>query len=77
MVEFRFSQFGESFGTREMGEKLRLMLRPLLNGDERVVLDFSNVNVVTNSFADKCIAKLPGPNPLAAKSVLVAFQRRY
>ena len=66
MVEFRFSQFGENFGTREMGEKLRLMLRPL-----------SNVNVVANSFADKCIAKLPGPNPLAAKSVLVALQRRY
>ena len=32
---------------------------------------------MTNSFTDECIAKLLGPNPLAAKSVLVALQRRY
>lgn len=32
---------------------------------------------MTNSFADECIAKLLGPNPLAAKSVLVALRRRY
>lgn len=61
-------------------------------GDERVVLDFTGVNVVTNSFADECIAKLllempldelkkrttfHGLNPVAERSVLVALQRRY
>ena len=92
MVEFKFSQFGTDFGTREMGARIREQLRPLLDGDERVVLDFSGVNVVSNSFADECIAKLltempleelkkrttfRGLNPLAETSVLVALQRRY
>ena len=92
MVEFKFIQFGTDFGTREMGAKLRNLLMPLLEGEERVVLDFTGVNVVTNSFADECIAKLlldiplselkkrttfKGLNPLAERSVLVALQRRY
>jgi len=92
MVEFKFSQFGTNFGTRDMGAKIRQQLRPLLDKDEKVVLDFTGVNVVTNSFADECIAKLllemslddlkkhttfRGLNPLADRSVLVALQRRY
>ena len=58
MVEFKFSDFGTNFGTRDMGSRIRQQLRPLLDGDEKVILDFSGVNVVTNSFADECIAKL-------------------
>ncbi|MBQ3805961.1 MAG: STAS-like domain-containing protein [Prevotella sp.] len=92
MVEFKFADYGTDFGTRDMGAKLRGLLRPMLDGDERVVLDFTGVNVVTNSFADECIAKLlleipleelkkrttfRGLNPVANKSVLVALQRRY
>lgn len=75
-----------------MGAKIRQELLVLLKGDERIVLDFTGVNVVTNSFADECIAKLlldmplgelkkkttfRGLNPVAEKSVLVALQRRY
>lgn len=92
MVEFKFSDFGTNFGTRDMGARIRQQLRPLLDGDEKVILDFSGVNVVTNSFADECIAKLllemsldnlkrhttfRGLNPLAERSILVALQRRY
>lgn len=92
MVEFRFSQFGTDFGTRDMGAKIREQLRPLLDKDEKVILDFTGVNVVTNSFADECIAKLllemsldelkkhttfRGLNPLAERCVLVALQRRH
>lgn len=92
MVEFRFAEYGSDFGTRDMGQKLRQLIRPLLDGEERVVLDFTGVNVVTNSFADECIAKLllempleelkrhttfKGLNPLAERSVLVALRRRY
>lgn len=79
-------------GTRDMGQKLREKLLPLINGNKKVVLDFTGVNVVSNSFADECIAKLllemplselkrrttfRGLNPLAERSVLVALQRRY
>jgi hypothetical protein len=78
--------------TGDMGQKLREKLLPLINGNEKVVLDFTGVNVVSNSFADECIAKLllemplselkrrttfRGLNPLAERSVLVALQRRY
>jgi len=92
MVEFRFADYGTDFGTRDMGQKLREKLLPLINGGDKVVLDFTGVNVVSNSFADECIAKLllemsldelkqrttfRGLNPLAERSVLVALQRRY
>ena len=92
MVEFKFAQYGENFGTRDMGAKIRKELLAQLEVDERIVLDFTGVNVVTNSFADECIAKLlldmpleelkkkttfRGLNPVAEKSVLVALQRRY
>ena len=45
-------------GTRLLGAQIRSDLRPLLDGDEKVMLDFSGIDVVTNSFADECIAKL-------------------
>lgn len=92
MVEFKFIDYGTDFGTRVMGQKLRQELLALINSGEKVVLDFTGVNVVSNSFADECIAKLlldmpldelkrcttfKGLNPLAEKSVLVALQRRY
>ena len=92
MVEFKFLDYGTDFGTRDMGQKLRQKLLELINAGEKVVLDFTGVNVVSNSFADECIAKLllemsldelkchttfRGLNPLAERSVLVALQRRY
>lgn len=90
-VEFKFSQFGTDFGTREMGAKIREQIRPMLEAHETVVLDFSNVNVVSNSFADECVAKLlldytlpelkklitfKSLNEMAERSILVALQRR-
>lgn len=92
MVDFRFSQFGVYFGTRDMGAKIREQLLPLLKQGEKVRLNFTDVKVVTNSFADECIAKLLlempldelknrttffGLDPMAERSVLVALQRRY
>lgn len=93
MVEFKFAQYGTDFGTRAQGAELReKLLRLIRSGEERVVLDFTGVNVVTNSFADECIAKLLlemplnelkakttfcGLNSMANTSILVALQRRY
>ena len=91
MVTFRFIDFGVDLGTRQMGQAARAKLLPLVQGEEKVVLDFSGVDVVTNSFADECIAKLllqmpleelkkrttfKGLNPMASKSILGALQRR-
>ncbi len=92
MVTFSFRDFGENLGTRQLGQQVREKLMPLLAGDERVVLDFTGVDVVGNSFADECIAKLllvmplnelkarttfRGLNPLASESVLTALRRRH
>ena len=92
MVEFKFIEYGTDFGTSDMGQKLRQKLSALISAGDKVVLDFTGVNVVSNSFADECIAKLllempldelkrhttfRGLNPLAERSVLVALQRRY
>ena len=92
MVIFSFREYGENLGTRPLGKRVREQLMPLLEKDERVVLDFTGVNVVSNSFADECIAKLlltmpladlkarttfRGLNPVASESVLTALQRRH
>ena len=58
MVDFKFIEYGTDFGTRDMGQKLRQKLLPLIKENDKVVLDFTGVNVVSNSFADECIAKL-------------------
>lgn len=89
--KFNFSDIATDFGTREMGAKIREQLCTLFSEDSRIALDFTGVNVVSNSFADECIAKLlltmpleelkqritfQGLNSMAERSILVALQRR-
>lgn len=91
MVVFKFSKYGDSMGTRLLGTQIRADLRPLLDGKEKVVLDFSGIDTVTNSFADECIAKLllemsldelkakttfTGLTPMTERSILTALKRR-
>ena len=91
MVVFKFSKYGDSMGTRFLGARIRGDLRPLLDGEEKVVLDFSGIDTVTNSFADECIAKLllempldelkskttfTGLTPMTERSILTALKRR-
>ena len=64
MAEFKFSRFGTDLGLTATGAKIREQLRSLLDKDEKIILDFTGVNVVTNSFADECIAKLLLEMPL-------------
>ena len=92
MVTFSFKEYGENLGTRPLGKRVREDLLPMIEQNDRVVLDFTGVNVVSNSFADECIAKLllsmsladlksrttfRGLNPIASGSVLTALQRRH
>lgn len=92
MVTFIFKIFGENLGTRPLGQSVREQLLPLIQQNDCVVLDFTGVNVVSNSFADECIAKLllfmpldelkkrttfKGLNPIASESVLTALRRRH
>ena len=92
MVTFCFREFGQNLGTRPLGKRVREQLLPLIEQNECVVLDFTGVDVVNNSLADECIAKLllemslaelknrttfKGLNPIASESVLTALRRRH
>ena len=92
MVTFNFKEFGENLGTRPLGKRVREQLLPMIEQNDCVVLDFTGVDVVSNSFADECIAKLllvmslselksrttfKGLNPIASESVLTALRRRH
>lgn len=91
MVSFSFVNLNENLGTRQLGEKVRGQLLDLIRTNDKVVLDFTGVNVVSNSFADECLAKLllfmsfdelkahttfKGVNDFAKKNIAVAFRRR-
>ena len=58
MVTFSFKEYGENLGTRPLGKRVREDLLPMIEQNDRVVLDFTGVNVVSNSFADECIFRL-------------------
>ena len=91
MITFKFKEIGENLGTRQLGAKVREQLLPLINANDKVVLDFEGVNVVSNSFADECLAKLlfsmafeelkqrttfTSVNDFARKNIAIAFRRR-
>ena len=93
MNTFKFNTYGQELATRILGKKVREVILPLINetGAEKLVLDFEGVNIVTNSFADECLAKLIYEMPLetlkskttfrnlndtARKYIAFAFQRR-
>lgn len=91
MQTFEFKNIGEYLGTRMLGAKAREKLLPMIESGERVVLDFNGVRVVSNSFADECLAKLlrlytldelkerttfKGLDDLSRKNIAIAFRRR-
>ncbi|MBO7462433.1 MAG: STAS-like domain-containing protein [Bacteroidales bacterium] len=93
MNTFKFNTYGQELATRILGKKVREVILPLINetGAEKLVLDFEGVNIVTNSFADECLAKLiyempfetlkskttfRNLNDTARKYIAFAFQRR-
>ena len=57
-VIIRFSDHGIHLGTRVEGQVLREKILALLQSGDIVVFDLQGVEVVSNSFADECFAKL-------------------
>ena len=60
MNTFKFNTYGQELATRILGKKVREVLLPLIKdaNNEKIALDFEGVNIVTNSFADECLAKI-------------------
>lgn len=56
----RFADIGSSFGTRSLGNRIREDVLVSLNSniETRIVFDFEDVEVISNSFADECFGKL-------------------
>lgn len=57
--------FGESIGTRVLGEKIRQGVISDLSSGIKVTFDLSGVEVLSNSFADECFGKLLAFFPLS------------
>ena len=90
-MTFKFRDINDTLGTRQLGTKVRDILLPLIQNNDKVVLDFEGVTVVSNSFADECLAKLllfmpfdelkrrttfVSLNDFARKNIAIAFRRR-
>lgn len=58
MVTFLFYKYGTILVTRELGSKVRKDLLSQIANNEMVVLDFKNVEIVGNAFADECLGKI-------------------
>lgn len=54
----QFSDIGTSLGTRDLGAKIRVSIQQEIERNDKVFLDFQNVEVITNSFANECFGKL-------------------
>jgi hypothetical protein len=54
----KFGDIGSSLGTRNLGAKIRGSIIQKIESNDKVYLDFNDVNVVTNSFANECFGKL-------------------
>jgi len=92
MNTFKFNTYGQELATRLLGKKVREELLPLIKDtSDKIALDFEGVNIVTNSFADECLAKIVyeipfetlkskttfrNVNDTSRRYIAFAFQRR-
>ncbi len=53
-----FSHLGKQLSTRVAGAAMRKQIIFCIEKNERIIFDFSGVEMVSNSFADECFAKL-------------------
>ncbi len=53
-----FKDIGSSLGTRQLGAEIRNQIENRFDFSDRIIMDFSGVDVISNSFADECFGKL-------------------
>lgn len=51
-------EFGSHLSTRDLGKIVREKILSNWSNSSKIIFDFENVNIVTNSFADECFAKI-------------------
>jgi hypothetical protein len=58
IMRIEFSHIGKQLSTRVAGAAVRKKIVQRIKMNECVVFDFTGVEIVSNSFADECFAKL-------------------
>lgn len=94
MIDFKFRVYSPNLGTRILGNKVGRDLLETIerNPNEKIFLDFSGIDIVSNAFADECLVKTSEKislslfisrtsfthvNDLAKTNIAIAFKRRY
>ena len=54
----KFSEFGSSLGTRELGRKIRENTLSLIQSQKRIMFDFHGVHIISSAFADEIFGKI-------------------
>jgi hypothetical protein len=57
-MTFQFKHIGLHLGTRVHGAEVRSEIIAAMAQSDKIIFDFSEVEIVSNSFADECFAKL-------------------
>ena len=57
-MQIQFEHKGKSLGTRVLVQDFRQQIVKGLLNNEFITFNFSNVNVISHSFADECFGKL-------------------
>jgi hypothetical protein len=58
MAIVNLGEFGDSLGTRFLGEEVRRLIETHLGQGESLLIDFSGVTAITHSFADEVFGEL-------------------
>ena len=51
----KINEFGKSVGTRNLAKGIRKQLESAVEKGEKVIIDFTGVDIVSNAFADELI----------------------
>lgn len=51
----KISEFGKSVGTRNLAKEIRKQLESAAKNGEKVIIDFTDVDIISNAFADELI----------------------
>ena len=54
----KFSEFGSSLGTRDLGRKIREDVVTLIQNQKRIMFDFHGVQLISSAFADEIFGKI-------------------
>ncbi len=54
----KFSEYGTSLGTRVLGRQIRQQIEECISNNEKVIFDLMDMDILSNSFTDECLAKL-------------------